>query len=48
MYFIQQFVQRLWRTLKALKKEIDFEPWYVAAVVILLYSLDPNILEKKN
>lgn len=40
MYLIKQSVQRFSRTLRALKKETDFKPCYVATVVILLYSLD--------
>lgn len=43
MYLIRQFVQTLSRTLRALKKETDFKPCYVATVVILLYSLDLTI-----
>lgn len=33
MYLTQQFVQRVSRTLRALKKETDFKPCYVATAV---------------
>lgn len=36
------------KNLKSFKKETAFKPCYIATIVILLYSLDPTILERKN